>query len=115
MLNILEYFPLQKGSKVAWMHYIIEAMRLAYSQREQYLGDPGFVNVPVDKLISKKNAQVLSRLIHKYKTIQSPQLKPFTDKVRQNQTTHFSIMDREGNLVSATLSINYVFWLLFCS
>lgn len=57
MLNILSHFPLPSYSKVQVIHYLVEAMRLAYWQREQYLGDPDFVAIPVEKLISGENGK----------------------------------------------------------
>ncbi|STY28172.1 gamma-glutamyltranspeptidase [Legionella wadsworthii] len=111
MFNILSHFPLSTYSKVQVIHYLVEAMRLAYWQREQYLGDPDFVAIPVEKLISGENGKILSKLIPPDKAISSSVLKEKTPS-KQDQsmnTTHFSIMDNEGNRVSATLTINYIF------
>ncbi|MCK1862767.1 gamma-glutamyltransferase family protein, partial [Legionella pneumophila] len=63
MLNILSKFPLSSFPKLKWVHYVVESMRLAYWQRDQFLGDPDFIKVPLDKLISSDNAKQLSRLI----------------------------------------------------
>ena len=71
MLNILSHYPLASFSKVEWIHYVVESMRLAYWQRDQFLGDPDFINIPVDKLISAKNAKQLSALISPDKAIDS--------------------------------------------
>lgn len=62
MLNILSHFSLEADSKLNWVHHIVEAMRLAYWQREQFLGDPDFVSIPVEHLIGAGNAKSLSTL-----------------------------------------------------
>ncbi len=114
MLNILSHYSLSSFSKVQWIHYLVESMRLAYWQREQFLGDPDFVSVPVEKLISAENGKQLSSLIPPNKAIVSTILQrqvkhPQKRKNSATNTTHLSIIDAEGNRVSATLSINYIF------
>lgn len=110
MLNILANFPLPEFSKVQWIHYVVESMRLAYWQRDQFLGDPDFVKIPVDKLISAENARYLSTLISPNKPTPSKILhSDASPKLHSVSTTHFSIIDAEGNRVSATLTINFIF------
>lgn len=110
MLNILSHYSLSSFSKVQWIHYLVESMRLAYWQREQFLGDPDFVRVPVEKLISAENGKQLATLIPPQKAIDSTVLQ---GQVKNHQetvnTTHISIIDNEGNRVSATMTINYIF------
>lgn len=65
MLNILAEYPLQTMSKVQWVHYLTEAMRLSFWQREQALADPDFVKVPLARLLSADNAKQLRSLILK--------------------------------------------------
>lgn len=110
MLNILADLPLQNRSKPQWVHYLVEAMRLAYWQRAEYLGDPDFVEVPVTKLLSKENVDYLRGLIKPGRATPSHLLpvKKTEDNEQQN-TTHFSIIDTEGNRVAATLTVNYIF------
>lgn len=108
MLNILSHKPLSTMSTLEWMHYVIESMRLAYWQLTQYLGDPDFIKIPVDNLISATNAKYLTSLIPKDKAIDSKVLQGTAVSLQHNNTTHFSILDKEGNRVSATLSINYI-------
>lgn len=110
-LNILSHFSSQTETKAQWIHDIIEAMRLSYWQRMQYLGDPDFVKVPTEQLISMKNANQLLPNIKHNEATPSELLKksPQNDPLNPTNTTHFSIMDKEGNRVSATLSINYIF------
>lgn len=111
MLNILSHYSLSSFSKIQWIHYVVEAMRLAYWQREEFLGDPQFVTVPVEKLISAENAKQLSTLIPKDKAISSRILQKELNNqpAKANNTTHVSIIDAEGNRVSTTLTINYLF------
>lgn len=109
MLNILANHPLTTLSKIDRIHYIVESMRLAYWQRDQFLADPDFVNVPVDKLISANNAKQLNVLISPDKAIDSKVLQGVPEKEKSTNTTHFSIIDAEGNRVAATLTVNFIF------
>lgn len=111
ILNILELMQLAKLSKVNQIHFTIEAMRRAYRDRSLYLGDPDFTHVPVDKLISKPYAQLLSRSIKSQQATSSKDLQPANHAIENKamHTTHFSVIDFEGNRVAATLSINYPF------
>lgn len=109
MLHVLEHFPLTELSKLQWLHHVIESMRLAYWQRDKYLGDPDFVSIPVNKLISASNAKYLAALIKPDKAINSKELSGKPIKENHQNTTHFSIIDKEGNRVSATLTVNYIF------
>lgn len=109
MLNVLSHFPLVTYNKVQWIHYVVEAMRLAYWQRDQFLGDPDFVTIPVDKLIGAENAKSLSTLISPDKPISSKALKGETPSKSNTTTTHFSIIDAEGNRVAATMTVNFIF------
>jgi gamma-glutamyltranspeptidase/glutathione hydrolase len=109
MLHILSRVPLDTFPKVKWVHYVIESMRLAYWQRVDYLGDPDYVSVPLDKLISTDNAKGLASLISPEKALDSHELSGHQEKQHQQNTTHFSIIDADGNRVSATLTVNYIF------
>ena len=84
-------------------------MRRAYRDRAEYLGDTDFIKVPVKKLISKSYADSLQQKIDFEKATPSSQLKGVADTSGGNHTTHFSILDKQGNRVAATLSINYPF------
>ena len=91
-------------------HITIEAMRRAYRDRAEYLGDSDFVPVPVAWLISRAHNEALRRSIDLNNATPSTALpKTFVDEGAGNDTTHFSIIDRQGNRVAATLSINYPF------
>lgn len=109
MLNILSKFPLSSFPKLKWVHYVVESMRLAYWQRDQFLGDPDFIKVPLDKLISSDNAKQLSRLISPDKAIDSKVLQGSVPIGKHSNTSHISIIDTEGNRVAATMTINYIF------
>lgn len=109
MLNLLAAYPLQTLSEAMRIHYIVESMRLAYWQRSQLLADSDFVSVPVAHLLSKDNIDYLQSFIKPDKATPSHSLPKKTLKEELHETTHFSILDSEGNRVSATLSINYIF------
>lgn len=109
MLNILSHYPLASFTKIQWVHYLVESMRLAYWQRDQFLGDPDFVSIPTEKLLSAENAKQLSALISPNKAIDSKVLQGAPPKSKHVNTTHFSILDNEGNRVAATLTVNYIF------
>lgn len=111
MLNILSNYQLNLLPLVSQYHLIIEAMRLSYWDRNQYLGDPDYIKVPLKKLLSKEHIQFLNNYIRKNQATPSKSLTQpsvlFADS--GFNTTHFSIIDSEGNYVSATLSINFLF------
>jgi len=109
MLQILAEYELQKLSRTAQVHLITEAMRRAYRDRAAYLGDPDYTSVPVERLTSRHYAQGLSASIHPDKATKSDNLPGIGFKPGGQDTTHFSILDKYGNYVSATLSINYPF------
>ena len=109
MLNILSFYNIEQLSDANRIHVIVEAMRRTYRDRAEYLGDTDYVNVPVKKLISKAYAKSLKQKIDFEKATPSSSLKSATDSSGGNHTTHFSILDKQGNRVSATLSVNYPF------
>lgn len=110
MLNILGAYDLEKMSFADRQHHLIEAMRLAYRDRAEYLGDPDFVSMPVERLIHPWYAEGLRVSIHPDAATVSEALRPVVaDQPQGRDTTHFSILDDEGNRVAATLSINYPF------
>ncbi len=109
MLNILSSYNLQELSDSNRIHVTVEAMRRTYRDRAEFLGDSDFVKVPVKKLISKKYAKFLQQNIDFEKATPSSSLKGVADTSGGNHTTHFSILDKQGNRVAATLSVNYPF------
>ncbi|AHE66124.1 gamma-glutamyltransferase [Legionella oakridgensis] len=110
MLDILADYPLQTLPKAQWVHHLIEAMRLAFWQRTELLGDPDFIKIDVSKLLSSENTRFLRSLIQKDHATSSTSLPTHAlTSDNAHNTTHFSIIDKEGNRVAATLTINYIF------
>jgi len=110
MLNILSAFDIESLPEVQRVHLIVEAMRRAYRDRAEYMGDTDYVDVPIDYLLSEKHIQALVAGINKTQATPSDTLKALPPPTGAGtDTTHFSIIDQFGNRVSATLSINYPF------
>ncbi len=110
ILNQLEAYDLSAMNEAGQLHHIVEAMRRAYRDRAEYLGDSDFVEVPQTMLLDKRYAAGLRQSIHPDKATPSAMLAPTVRETSQGRhTTHFSIIDSEGNRVAATLSINYPF------
>ncbi|OUR73666.1 gamma-glutamyltransferase [Methylophaga sp. 41_12_T18] len=107
MLNQLEQLDYQHADIHQQRHLLTEVMRRAYFDRSRYMGDTDFVSVPVQKLSSKTYAKTLAATIDNQLASSSKQLAAPPSK--GEDTTHFSIIDNQGNRVSATLSINYPF------
>jgi gamma-glutamyltranspeptidase/glutathione hydrolase len=108
MLNVLEGYPLKElGFQSAQaVHYQIEAMRNAYVGRNSYLGDPDFVQNPIDRLLDKAYAEKIRAAIDPRKAGVSKDIKPGVEPHEGNNTTHYSIVDRWGNAVSVTYTLN---------
>ena len=109
MLNMLEQYDLEKMQPVQRMHTIVEVMRRAYRDRAEFLGDSDFISIPTKKLLSKSYARMLTQSISSKTATLSSELKKAVPIPQGQHTTHFSVVDKEGNKVSATLSINYPF------
>ena len=109
-LNILEGFDWGALDDVQRRHVTIEAMRRAYRDRAVYLGDPDFVDMPIARLTDKHYAAGLRVGIRKDCATRSDELAGVTaDHANGRHTTHFSVIDAEGNRVAATLSVNFPF------
>ncbi|HED34493.1 MAG TPA: gamma-glutamyltransferase [Gammaproteobacteria bacterium] len=113
MLNQLSHYTLASFEKPQAIHLGIEVMRRAYRDRAQFLGDTDFVKVPVKRLISQDYASGLSATIHPHKAMPSALLPGVAHDNNSRDTTHFSVIDKEGNRVAATLSVNYPFGACF--
>jgi len=109
MLNILTAKGYPSADPVENDHLEIEAMRRAYRDRAQWLGDPDFVSMPLRRLGSMDYAWGLAEGINPNRATRSDSLAPVTVTREGPHTTHFSIVDTQGNYVAATLSINYPF------
>lgn len=112
MLNMLEALPTDKvaAGSAALMHLEAEIFKRAYADRSTFLGDPDFVKVPVAGLTSKAYAAQLVKTIDPQKVTPSSAIKagqPF--KYESPDTTHFSIMDGAGNVVSNTYTLNHYY------
>ena len=108
ILAMLEDFDLTTLSSVDHTHMVVEAMRRAYRDRALYLGDPDFLDIPMHILMSKSYAQDnFADFSREHATNNSDLTNPI--RVTGEDTTHFSILDQQGNYVAATLSINYPF------
>ncbi len=109
ILQILQNYKLNTLDEVSRTHLIVEAMRRAYRDRAEYLGDSDFTGVPVQRLTSPRYAQELAKSIQMNKATPSTDLPAITHRSEGQDTTHFSVLDTQGNMVSATMSINYPF------
>ena len=110
ILQMLAEFDLEKVDEAQRVHLIAETMRRAYRDRAQYMGDPDFIEVPVDYLVSDFHIKLLAKSISQNKATPSASLDPVVPATGNGtDTTHFSVVDKQGNKVSATLSINYPF------
>ena len=112
MLNILARYPLkQYGADSAQsIHLMAEAMKLAYADRAEYLGDPDFNKVPVKGLTSTAYADELAKKINPDHATPAAEIKPGKPQpYESDQTTHFSVADKEGNLVATTYTLNLNF------
>ncbi|QOG23495.1 gamma-glutamyltransferase [Bradyrhizobium sp. SEMIA] len=109
-LNILEGFQLAdlKQGSPASLHLLIEAMKRAYADRARYLGDPAFVNAPIETLTAKDYATKLRASISIQRATPSKELVPAAAAPREgSNTTHFSVVDARGNAVSNTTTLNF--------
>ncbi|ELU7404434.1 gamma-glutamyltransferase [Campylobacter jejuni] len=109
ILNIMENANIENlgfaSSKT--LHIMAEAMRQAYADRSEYMGDPDFVKIPLDKLTSKEYAKEIYAKIPKDKALPSSKVKPGLGQIHEgHNTTHYSVLDSKGNAVSITYTIN---------
>ncbi len=112
MLNILEGYDLKKlGRNDEALHYFVEAMRRAYADRAVYMGDPDSVKMPIAGLISKEYAAELRKGIAGKATPSSDIKAGKPAGVEGQNTTHFSVIDRDGNAVSNTYTLNFSYGL----
>jgi gamma-glutamyltranspeptidase/glutathione hydrolase len=110
MLNVLEHFPIDKfGHNTAQtIHVMAETMKRAYADRSEYLGDPDFVKVPTAALTSRDYAAKIASQIALNKTTPSSEIKPgLLAPYESTQTTHYSVVDKFGNAVSNTYTLNF--------
>jgi len=109
MLQILEGWDLAKLDDVQRTHLVVEAMRRAYRDRTFFLGDPDFVTIPQRVLTSPDYAMGLRATINPAKATPSDLLSGNATPLEDDETTHFSIIDAEGNRVGATQTVNLLY------
>lgn len=109
LFQILSGFPLADYDRVQRLHVEIESMRRVYRDRAIYLGDPDFVDLPMEMLLSPWYAAGLRASIHTGKATPSDALPGISASVEGTDTTHFSIIDTEGNIAAVTQTVNLPF------
>lgn len=109
MLNMLNHYPWQTLPAVQQTHLLTEVMRRAYRDRAEYLGDPDFTEVPVSMLLAEQRAADWVKSINMDSATPSLSLNGSKTHDGGFHTTHLSVIDHQGNMVSATLSINLPF------
>ncbi|MBR0185071.1 MAG: gamma-glutamyltransferase [Synergistaceae bacterium] len=110
ILNVMENADMRTlwaASPAQAIHIMAEAMRQAYADRSEYMGDPDFVNVPVAELTSKEYAKKIFERINPNKATPSDNVRPGLTPLKEGtNTTHYSVVDKFGNAVAITYTIN---------
>ena len=112
MLNILEPYPLKSWghNSAQYLHHVIEAMKLAYADRSEHLGDPERMEAPIDFLLAKDYASNRRGLINSDSATPSSEIAPGAMPSPESpDTTHYSVADSAGNVVSNTYTLNFSF------
>jgi len=112
MLNLLEGYDLRAlgHNSPAALHLLTEAMKLAYADRSEFLGDPDFVKVPVKGITSKRYAETLRKGIDRGRARSAAEIKPGkAPDFESDHTTHYSVVDRDGNAVANTYTLNFFY------
>lgn len=110
ILNMLESYPLREfgPNSADTIHVMAEAMRRAYADRSKFLGDPDFVEIPAIGLTSEDYATELIETISVERATPSEEIRPGAPiPYESNETTHFSVVDKDGNAVSNTYTLNF--------
>ena len=110
-LNILENFSVtDMGAQSAqFLHLLAEALQRGHMDRSRFMGDPEFYDVPIQKIISKKRANTLAKKINLASVTPPRDLNPDSLFYEGENTTHYSIVDKDGNAVSNTYTLGYSF------
>ncbi|CAI2402096.1 gamma-glutamyltransferase [Serratia liquefaciens] len=108
ILNVVEGYDLKSMgfNSAAAIHTMTEAMRHSYMDRNTYLGDPEFIKNPIDRLVSKSYAEEIRKKIVADKATPSENVQPGMEPHEKPETTHYSIVDHDGNAVSTTYTVN---------
>ena len=110
-LNVLSFYDLNKynSDSAITYHLISEALRRGHNNRSHFVGDPDYFDVPVTQLLSKERTMELAKSIDIKKASKSTVVKPLELIKESRDTTHFSIIDKDGNAVSNTYTLGYSF------
>lgn len=112
LLNILENWPVKEWglNSTAYIHHFSEALRFVFADRSHYLGDPDFISIPIINLLSKEYASHIAGQINPARPLDFYPYSEFHEQENAKEnTTHFCVIDKEGNIVSLTQSINHFF------
>ena len=112
MLNILENYDLQEvgHNTPKYINLLAEVMKYAYADRSKHLGDPDFYDVPVSEITNKQYAKTIKNKIKLGKSNPSSKILPGSFDDRESlETTHYSVADKDGNVVSSTYTLNSTF------
>ena len=112
MLNILEPYPLETWghNSAQYLHHVIEAMKLAYADRSEHLGDPDRMDAPIDFLLAKDYATTRRGIINSAQATASAKIAAGVMPAPESpDTTHYSVADSAGNVVSNTYTLNFSF------
>lgn len=112
MLNILKAFPISYlgHNSAETIHLMAEAMKLAYADRSEHLGDPKFWDVPVEGITSQPYAEMLTNKVNRWSSTPSEEIKASKPQAYESdETTHYTVVDDEGNVVVNTYTLNFSF------
>ncbi len=111
ILQIIQPYPFNQWGygSVKTVHYLVEAERRAFADRNTYLGDPAFVHNPIDKLLSAEHAAKLRASIEPDKATPSSEITGSLGAPEGQHTTHYSVVDKDGNAVAVTYTVNFLF------
>ena len=110
-LNFLSFFEIDKNENNTFKtyHLLAEALRRGHNNRSHHVGDPNFYEVPINQLLSKDRIIELTKSFKINKATPTSEIKPHRIKYESRDTTHYSIIDKEGNAVSNTYTLGYSF------
>ena len=110
-LNILNNFKFKKSdsNSTSTYHLLAESLRRGHNNRSHHVGDPSFYKVPFDELLSKKRTKEFIKNLSLKKATPSSKIKPLRVLNESRDTTHYSIIDKDGNAVSNTYTLGYSF------
>ena len=112
MLNAMEHLPIKESgvNSAKTISLMAETMKRAYADRSEYLGDSDFVDVPIQELTSKEYAKAIADEVLKGEITPAQEIKPGDlAPYESDQTTHYSVVDKEGNAVAVTYTLNLNF------